>query len=84
MVGKGAHQGVVALISPITLLPLERLINTIPQFQSPFTLVIADQIQDPHNLGAIIRSAEVFGAKGLLIGKRDSVPVTDTVVKASA
>lgn len=84
MVGKVAHQGVVALISPIQLASLNALIKKIPHYQSPFTMVIADQIQDPHNMGAIIRSAEIFGATGIITANRDSVPITDTVVKASA
>lgn len=47
------------------------------------TIIILDQIQDPRNFGAIIRSAECFGVKGIVIQDRNSVKVTETVIKAS-
>lgn len=84
MVGEVTHQGVVALVAEIPLRHLEDLLTDIVSWPAPFTLVVVDQIQDPHNLGAIIRSAEVLGARGVVLSPRDTAPVTDTVVKASA
>jgi len=83
MVGGVTHQGVVALISPVELVPLEKYLEN-TDIEGPQCLLLADRIQDPHNLGAIIRSAEVLGAQGIVISQRDSVPITDTVMKASS
>ncbi|OPX33843.1 hypothetical protein B1H10_04980 [candidate division KSB1 bacterium 4484_188] len=47
-------------------------------------LVVVDRINDPHNFGAIIRSAEVLGAHGIIFSVKESVPITETVIKASA
>ncbi len=84
LVGSGKHQGVVALISPIDNVSLETLLDTVRAQGEPATLLVLDRIQDPHNLGAIIRSAEVFGAKGIILPSRDTAPISETVVKASA
>ncbi|RMF60372.1 MAG: 23S rRNA (guanosine(2251)-2'-O)-methyltransferase RlmB, partial [Calditrichaeota bacterium] len=84
MVGDVIHQGVVALISPVEIKSMDNLLHQLPNFPQPLTLVIADRIQDPHNLGAIIRSSKALGASGLVISLRDSTPITDTVIKASA
>lgn len=84
MVGTQVHQGVVGLLYPAPVGDAEDLLVRLPSLPSPLFLVIVDRIQDPHNLGAIIRSAEVFQATGLVFSARDSVPITETVVKASA
>lgn len=83
MVGDATHQGVVALISPVELIPLEKYLEN-TDVEGDQCLVLIDRIQDPHNLGAIIRSAEVLGAKGIIFSQRDNVPITDTVMKASS
>jgi 23S rRNA (guanosine2251-2'-O)-methyltransferase len=75
---------VVALISPVNIQTFEELLSQLPQLVSPVCLVMVDRIQDPHNMGAIIRSAEIFGAQGTIFTDRKNVPITDTVVKASA
>jgi len=82
--GGASHQGIVAFaaekeyceISDILTLARER-------GEKPF-VVVADEINDPHNLGAIIRSADCLGAHGIIIPKRRSVGLTSTVSKASA
>lgn len=84
MVGDVAHQGVVALISPVRILPFEELPDAPGETAPPACIVIAERIQDPHNMGAIIRSAEIFGAAGVVFSDRENVPITDTVIKASA
>lgn len=80
----GVHQGVVAMVAGVTYKTLDELLAVAAEKgESPF-LVIADGVEDPHNLGAIIRCAEGAGAHGLIIAKRHSSPVTPTVIKASA
>lgn len=80
----GVHQGVAALVAGVTYRTVDELLAAATEKgEAPF-LVIADGVEDPHNLGAIIRSAEGAGAHGLIIAKRHSSPVTPTVIKASA
>lgn len=80
----GVHQGVAAMVAGVTYRTVDELLAAAAEKgESPF-LVIADGVEDPHNLGAIIRSAEGAGAHGLIIAKRHSSPVTPTVMKASA
>jgi 23S rRNA (guanosine2251-2'-O)-methyltransferase len=78
------HQGVVAQMSPTELLSAEDLIATLPEAPAPAMLLLCDRIQDPHNLGAIIRSAEAAGASGVLFPKRGGCLPTGVVVKTSA
>ena len=82
--GTGRHQGVAALVAPIDYVGLEELVEDIQRRGENPALVVVDRIQDPHNLGAIIRSAEALGMHGLIFDLRDSVPITDTVIKTSA
>lgn len=80
----GVHQGVVAMVAGVTYQTVEEILaSAAEKGEAPF-LVIADGVEDPHNLGAIIRSAEGAGAHGLIISKRHASPVTPTVIKASA
>ena len=77
--GSAEHQGVVAEVEPYSYAAAAHLL------ESDDALVVAlDQIQDPHNLGAICRSAEVAGAAGVVIPERRSAAVTPAVCKASA
>jgi 23S rRNA (guanosine2251-2'-O)-methyltransferase len=71
------HQGVVASIAAFEYADFEDFLNK-------ESLIILDGIQDPHNFGAIIRSAEVFGFEGIIIPKRGSVTLNATVFKTSA
>jgi 23S rRNA (guanosine2251-2'-O)-methyltransferase len=80
----GAHQGVVAMIAGVDYCTVEDLLAAAEEKGEPPFLVIADGVEDPHNLGAIIRCAEGAGAHGLIISKRHSAPVTPVVVKSSA
>ncbi|MDR3072967.1 MAG: 23S rRNA (guanosine(2251)-2'-O)-methyltransferase RlmB [Clostridiales Family XIII bacterium] len=83
-VGSGAHQGVVAYLAAYEYRSTEELLAiAASRNEKPF-LVILDGIEDPHNLGAILRSADGAGAHGVIIPKRRAVSVTDTAVKASA
>lgn len=77
--GTPDHQGLVAEVDPYPYADPGSLLR------SPQALVVAlDQVQDPHNLGAVCRSAEAAGAAGLVIPERRAAPVTAAVAKASA
>lgn len=76
------HQGVVALCAVKEYVTVEEILALAGE-EPPF-IIIADHIEDPHNLGAIIRSAEGAGAHGLIIPKRGGAGLTASVSKASA
>jgi 23S rRNA (guanosine2251-2'-O)-methyltransferase len=78
------HQGVLAQMAGVSYLELEELLAK-PRDPNwaPF-LILLDGVQDPHNLGSIIRSGEAMGADGVIIPKRRAAPVTQTVMKSSA
>lgn len=78
------HQGAVATIACAQYYSLEDLLARAKESADPVFFVIADEIEDPHNLGAIIRSAEAAGAHGLIIPKRRSASLSATVYKTSA
>lgn len=73
------HQGVVALVSDFKYSTLEEIIN-----QGIEKILILDKIEDPHNFGAIARSAEAFGFNAIIIPKHNSAYVNDVVYKTSA
>ncbi len=84
MADGGAHQGVIAVAAETDYLTIdELLIQTANKGEKPFYL-ICDSINDPHNLGALIRSANCAGLNGVIIPKRRSVGVNGTVAKSSA
>lgn len=79
-----AHQGVAAVIAAVKYVQLSDILaKAKEEGTSPF-VIIADGIEDPHNLGALIRTAEAAGAHGIVIPKRRSASVTAAVYKASA
>lgn len=78
------HQGVAAQVSPQEYMDLGDLIAKAKSASDQPVLVVADGITDPHNLGAIIRTAEALGAQGLVIPQRRAVGITSTVVKVAA
>lgn len=80
----GVHQGVAAIAAETAYLSVpELLAQTASAGETPF-YVICDGVSDPHNLGAVIRSAECAGANGIIIPKRHAVGVNGTVAKSSA
>ncbi|MBC8287529.1 MAG: 23S rRNA (guanosine(2251)-2'-O)-methyltransferase RlmB [Nitrospinae bacterium] len=81
---KQVHQGIAGYFSVIVTLELESLIETAFQKSSLPTLVILDGIQDPQNLGAIIRSAETLGIQGMILPKHGTSSLTETVAKCSS
>ncbi len=82
--GTDSHQGVAAFASEIAYVEVDDLLEAARQKGQPPFLVISDGIEDPHNLGAVIRSALLCGAHGIVIPKRGGASVTPTVIKASA
>jgi 23S rRNA (guanosine2251-2'-O)-methyltransferase len=75
------HQGVVAIASAAEYTPADNLLDSVSE---DALLVVLDGVEDPHNLGAILRVADCVGADGVLIPERRSVGLTDTVSKSSA
>ena len=80
----GAHQGVAALVSPYTYYSVGDILKRAQQLGQPPFVIILDGIEDPHNLGAIIRTAECAGVHGVIIPKRRAAQVTSKVYKSSA
>ena len=78
------HQGVAGYFSGIVTLELESLIKNAFQNSLLPTLVILDGVQDPQNLGAIIRSAETLGIQGMILPKHGTSSLTETVAKCSS
>jgi 23S rRNA (guanosine2251-2'-O)-methyltransferase len=78
------HQGIAAQVAPYEYHELGELIETAKAKSDRPVIVVADSITDPHNLGAIIRTAEAIGAQGLVIPQRRAVGVTSTVMKVAA
>ena len=79
-----AHQGVIALASVREYVSVEDILNIAREKGENPLIVVCDEISDPHNLGAIIRTAECVGAHGVIIPKRRSAGLTAVVDKASA
>lgn len=79
-----SHQGVIALVSPYVYSTIDEMLELAGKKEEEPFIIVLDEIEDPHNLGSIIRSANVIGAHGIIIPKRRSALVTATVAKASA
>lgn len=80
----GSHQGVIAIVTPYVYFEVSDILNAAAEKgEDPF-IVILDDIEDPHNLGSVMRSVNVLGAHGVIIPKRRSVGVNATVLKTAA
>jgi len=84
LAGDRHHQGVVAQVAAKEYVEGEELLDSLALRPVPALLVVLDQIQDPHNLGAIVRSVEAAGGDGIVIPKHRAVGLTGGVAKASA
>ena len=80
----GRHQGVIAIAAERNYASIDEILAYAEEKGEPAFVVVCDGIEDPHNLGAIIRSAECAGAHGIIIPKRRAVGLTATVAKSSA
>lgn len=78
------HQGVIAIVPPFEYCEIEDILEEAKQKKEDPFILILDGIEDPHNLGSIIRTAETAGVHGIIIPKRRAVAVNSTVNKASA
>lgn len=79
-----AHQGVIAFASPIGYVEIEDILDLAKSKQQDPFILLLDHLEDPHNLGAILRTAEAAGIHGVIIPKRRGVSVNTTVSKTSA
>jgi 23S rRNA (guanosine2251-2'-O)-methyltransferase len=83
MCGNAVHQGVIARVTPFVYSEVSDILNYAKEKgEAPF-IVVLDEIEDPHNLGSIIRTAELCGVHGIIIPKRRNVGITTTVYKSS-
>lgn len=84
MSATGVHQGVIAVVTPFKYSEVQDILDLAKEkSEAPFIIVL-DEIEDPHNFGSIIRTAEICGAHGIIIPKRRNVGVTPVVYKSSA
>lgn len=84
MAGTKNYQGVIAIVPPFEYCEIEDILQEAKEKQEDPFLLILDGIEDPHNLGSIIRTAETAGIHGIIIPKRRAASVNSTVNKASA
>lgn len=78
------HQGVVAQAAPYAYVEVDDLLKAAEEKGEPPFLLLLDEIEDPHNLGSILRTADCTGAHGVILPKRRSAQITATVSKTSA
>lgn len=79
-----AHQGVIAYVSPIDYVDVEDILEEAKRKNEQPFIIILDELEDPHNFGAILRTANAVGVHGVIIPKRRAVPISTVVSKASA
>ena len=83
-IANGRHQGIVAYTSPVEYSTLEDILKVAEDRNEKSFILLLDEIEDPHNFGAILRTADAVGVHGVLIPKRRSVSINSTVSKTSA
>jgi 23S rRNA (guanosine2251-2'-O)-methyltransferase len=81
--GTRSHQGILAFLSPYAFVSVENILAA-PSSEDPALILVLDGIQDPQNLGALIRTAYICGAQGVVVPKDRAAPLTAAVDKASA
>lgn len=79
----GAHQGVVAIVTPYNYCEVQDILDLAKKKNEDPFIIVLDEVEDPHNLGSIVRTAELCGAHGIIIPKRRNVGITQTVCKSS-
>ena len=80
----GTHQGVIAQVAAYAYASVEQILGRAEQKGEPPFIILLDNIEDPHNLGAIIRTANLAGAHGVIIPKRRAAGLTSVVARTSA
>ncbi len=83
LVGTDNHQGIIAKIDEYKTVEVSDILKKVPESEYGLIIVL-DELEDPHNLGAILRSADAVGAHGVIIKKHNQVGLTPTVAKVSA
>jgi len=78
------NQGIAAEVEPFKYIVIEELVGIIKRSPGPAFIVLLDQVNDPHNLGALIRTAHLLGADGIVIPKDNSAVIGPTVAKAAS
>ncbi len=78
------HQGVIAFVAAYDYMPLNEMLEGIKEKGEVPFIIVLDEINDPHNLGSIMRTADAVGAHGIVIPKRRAVGLTPVVAKTSA
>lgn len=78
------HQGIIAFVSPVSYYEIEDLIDEAKTKKEDPFLILLDELEDPHNLGAILRTADAVGSHGIIIPKHRSVQLSSVVGKTSA
>ncbi|MBO5453717.1 MAG: 23S rRNA (guanosine(2251)-2'-O)-methyltransferase RlmB [Clostridia bacterium] len=79
-----SHQGVIALAPPVDYVSVNDIVKIAENKNEPLFVVVLDEIEDPHNLGSILRTANASGVHGVIISKHRSAHITPTVMKTSA
>ena len=82
--GGARHQGIVAQVAAIQYSSVEEILEIAASKNEPPFIVLLDELEDPHNFGAILRTADAVGVHGVIIPKRRSVSLNSTVAKTSA
>ena len=83
MTGTDRHQGIAALVDDYKLYSVDEMISSVPEGQYGL-IIMLDELEDPHNLGAVLRTADAVGATGVIFKKTHAVGLTPTVAKVSA
>lgn len=81
-IGKVVHQGIMASVESYRYYTIDEILDAIPEGKMPLLLML-DGLEDPHNLGAILRTCDAVGVDGVIIGKNRSVSLNGTVAKVS-
>ncbi len=84
LVSQGNHQGIVGLVAAKSYVDEDELLDQVTQQHLPAFVIVLDNVQDPQNLGAILRTADAAGVQGIFIPKHRSVGLTSGVARASA
>ena len=82
--GGQRHQGIAAYAAPVDYVELDDILNLAKERNEDPFIILLDELEDPHNLGAILRTADAVGAHGILIPKHRSCPLSSIVAKTSA
>lgn len=81
---KGRHQGIIAYVTAYQYSDIDTILSVADKREEAPFIIILDEIEDPHNLGAILRTADATGVHGVIIPKRRAVGLTEIVAKTSA